>query len=142
MKEISKSIEEWTACCNEVWRNWFIHREEAIHDFAEIEEKLLQVLVIRKIEPQAENAVEKFVQRLRVEYKEQIADVRQFCVRQAAGNIFGTPKFLTIQQGSIHKVQSIDTMGTMLEIGPYVEIVWENGFILEPVKNVRFYLST
>jgi hypothetical protein len=47
---------------------------------------------------------------------------------------------VTLQKGSDFMIKCIDTMGTMMDSNPYVEVIVKEKWILESPKNIRFLL--
>jgi hypothetical protein len=142
MKDISELIQFWIRCCCDLWTKWFKNREHGAHEFVEIEDKLLEILVIAQaLHGQQVISPEEFIRRIKVRYTKDVTASRQVCKRQAAGNVFGKAEDVVISKGSLFSVRGIDTMGTMLNSGPYVEVVWKDGFILEPINNLEFLLG-
>lgn len=141
MKDITNIIQFWSACCDDLWRKRFQTRPHGAYEFAEIEESLLKILVINPL-----GQATKFfssatlLSYLRVQYRVEVADFRQFCVPQPSGNILGRAEKVSIPISSQHGIRGLDTMGTMLGTGPYAEVNWQNGFILEPIENLGFLL--
>ena len=140
MRDITEPILDWVKCSSEIWKNWFKTREHGAYTFSELEEKLFELLVCREIEiPFTETGIESFFANMRVQYLHDIYETRQIVVRQRAGNLFGSPKVVKIDKGSIYSIHRIDTAGTMLNSQPYVEVVWGNGMLLEAIDNVTFF---
>ena len=48
---------------------------------------------------------------------------------------------VTLEKKTEYVVKSIDTMGTMMDSDPYVEVIVGEKFILESPKNLRFLLA-
>ena len=142
MKDISRFIHLWIACCNDLWRNWFANRNNGAYDCAEIEELLFHILVTRSLGEAVSNSkTQQFFDRLRVQYLSDFQGERQVCVAQKAGNIFCKTEAITLKKGTAYRIKSIDTMGTMMNSEPYVEVIVGEKFVLESPKNLRFLLA-
>ena len=142
MKDITQIVCFWFECCRDVWRRWFKDRNEGAHEFVSIEQLLLETLVSDKLSEEGKVFVrEEFFRHLQVRYRQEIVESRSFCVRQKAGNIFCKSREIRIPAGSIYSVRSMDTVGTMLDGVPYVEVEMDDGYILEPTENLEFYFS-
>ena len=141
MKDISQPIYFWIACSNDLWRKWFANRFNGAYDFSEIEEFLFQILVMRSSEqtsfkPKAEDLID----RLRVQYIIDFQENRQVCTIQKTGSIFCKTEEITLKKEIDYKVKSIDSMGTMMDSEPYVEVIVGGKIVLESPKNLRFLL--
>lgn len=109
---------------------------------AEVEDVLFRILVIRSLN-QAESTptVQNLLARLRVQYVSDFQENRQVCTTQKAGNIFCKTEVVTLKKGTDYRIKNIDTMGTMMNSEPYVEVIVGERFVLESPKNLRFLLS-
>jgi len=138
MPDLTKSIQQWIACSNDIWRNWFSDRPDGQHEFSMLETVLLDVLVINQLGGNQSLTKDEFIAKLNVSYALPINEVRQLCNKQKAGNIFCRPQLVSIPQGSVYAVKSIDTTGQMMDGRPYIELAYESGFILEFVDALEF----
>jgi hypothetical protein len=137
--DITNLIRQWLLCSSDLWMRWFKDRENGADEFISIEEALLDVMVIQKLGLDLKGvSTDTFIKQLRVKYVFPVDDIRQLCIKQHAGNIYCSPKSVTIPDGSIQRVKAIDTMGTMLNDKPYVEVVFGKGFILESPDALDF----
>jgi hypothetical protein len=141
MKDISQLIHFWIVCCNDLWRKRFENRNNGGHDCAEIEESLFHILVARPLGQAASTSTMKvLLDRLRVQYVSDFQEDRQVCVTQKAGNIFCKTETITLKKGTDYRIKSIDTMGTMMDSEPYVEVIIGEKFVLDYPRNLRFLL--
>ena len=141
MKDISQPIYFWISCSNDFWRKWFSNRSNGAYDFSEIEEFLFQILVMRSLEQTASKPkAEDVIDRLRVKYINDFQGTRQVCTTQKTGNIFCKNEEITLNKEINYKVKSIDSMGTMMDSEPYVEVIVGGKIVLESPKNLRFFL--
>jgi hypothetical protein len=141
MTDISELMEYWIRCCSDLWSRWFVERPQGADEFIEIEGRLIDVLVIDQLQAQGVLNRDQLFARMRVQYKKEVNGIRQVCRQQSAGNVFGKAQVVLVPRDSIHDVRGIDPVGTMDGIGPYVEVVWEEGFILEPTDNLKFLIA-
>jgi len=142
MKDISQLIYFWIACCNDLWRKWFAIRSNGSYDFPEIERILFQILVMRSLDKIISTSkAEDLIDKLRVQYVSEIQEDRQVCVTQKSGNVFCKSEYINLKKGIDYRVKSIDTIGTMMDSQPYVEVIVGEKFVLESPKNLRFFLS-
>lgn len=137
MIDVTKEVTAWVSRCQALQVSDLIKDEAAL--FA-AEEACLKELLLRRFGAHGKEASE-LINAIEVEYLGGINEVRQLCIRQQSGNIYCAPKKVEILSGSRHEIRSIDPRGTMAEIGPYVEVLYERGFILEPVRNLRFWIK-
>jgi hypothetical protein len=142
MKDVSDLIQYWITCSNDIWTRWFANRQHGLHEFTSVEERLLEVLVIDHLTKEhLISSPQALMRRIRVRYTNGVDDIRQVCKRQPTGNVFGKAQLVNISPGRTLRVKGIDTTGTMLGSGPYVEVEWQDHFLLEPVHNVLFLLA-
>lgn len=118
-----------------------MQRVNGSFDFAEIEEKLFDILVANDVAREQIFTMRDFFRHVKVRYIKDVDEHRQCFVRQAAGNLFGRAETVKIAKGSCFPIQTIDTAGTMLDSEPYVEVIWKQGFLLESVGNVEVLLD-
>jgi hypothetical protein len=141
MKDISQPIYFWISCSNDLWRKWFSNRFNGAYEFSEIEEFLFQILVMRSLEQtESKPKVEDLINRLRVQYINDFQGNRQVCITQKTGNIFCKNEEITLNKEIDYKVKSIDSMGTMMDSEPYVEVIVGGKIVLETPENLRFLL--
>jgi hypothetical protein len=132
----------WVACSNDMWLRWFASIENSADEFIDVDKYLLNLLVLEKSKPSLRNlSTEQFFDKLRVVYRSSVDASRQVCVRQRAGNIFCSGRAVSISKGDVFKVKSIDTMGTMQNGKPYVEVVYGEGYLLESLDLLDFVIE-
>lgn len=143
MIDVTESLRNWMSCSNRLWREYFIHKDNASDRFVPIESALFEALVIRDLEEIRFSTFSSasVFDHLRVEYLIDVDGTRQLCVIQKAGNVFCKQEAVSISRGSIYKIKSVDTMGTMLDGNPYAEIIFPGGYILETPRILRFFLD-
>jgi len=142
MKDISQLIYFWIACCNDLWRKWFVNRINGSYDFAEIEDAFFRILVIRSLDQTVPTpTTQNLLGRLRVQYINDFQENRQVCITQKSGNILCNTEVITLKKGTDYRIKSIDAMGTMMDSEAYVEVIVGEKFVLESPKNLRFLLS-
>lgn len=84
----------------------------------------------------------RFFENLLVSCAEPIEDqTRQVCVVQRAGNVFCRPQSISVPAESKLHVESIDTMGTMGNGMPYVEVKFRDGYFLESPDLLDFCIA-
>ena len=112
-------------------------------EFLPVELALLNSMILKKIGLSTEGvSAENFFERLRVLYLAPVdEELRQYCVVQRSNNVFCTPRRISILLGKEFRVKSIDTMGTMQNGLPYVEIVFADGYLLESPDSITFVLA-
>ena len=136
MAVVTDAVQQWISCCNDLWLRWFSTRENGADEFLVIEDVLLRIFVLEKKWPQDTNlSTDQFFEKLLVMYPKSVNESRQTCTKQRAGNVFCRTQPVAITENSIFKVKSIDTMGTMQNGQPYVEVVFGKGYILEQPEN-------
>jgi hypothetical protein len=141
MKDISHLIYFWIGCCGDLWRTKFLMRVDGAYDFPEIEDALFRILVMRVSHQNLSTlATPEFFRRLRVRYKSDFDENRQVCAMQKAGNILCKTEVVMLRKENDYTIKGIDTMGTMMDSKPYVEVVIGENFILEPPENLSFLL--
>ena len=141
MKDISKLICLWISCCNDLWRTWFLNRINGAYDFSEIENVLFRVLVMRSLGQDAFTVtLQDFLGRMRVQYKSDFHENRQVCVTQRSGNVFCKTEIISLKKGTNYRIRNIDTVGTMMNSAPYVDVIVGKKFVLESPDNL-FLLS-
>ncbi len=141
MKEISESIYLWVRCGNDIWKKWFSQRANGASEFAQIEERLFDILVAGEVVHGQAVVAQDFVRHIQVRYIKDIDENRQYFKRQTGGTLFGQAEVVKISKGTVLPIQAIDTAGTMLDSEPYVEVVWKQGFLLESVGNLEFFFE-
>jgi hypothetical protein len=142
MKDVTELFQLWIACSNSLWRQWFSCRANGADDYAEIEQVLFCVLVLRPLNQAVTNLpLQAILSQIRVQYVNDVQEQRQVCSMQKAGNIFCKTEPVALTQGIDYMIRDVDTMGTMMNSEPYVEVIVKKGFVLESPNNVRFLLS-
>ena len=142
MNDVSDLIYFWITCSNDLWRKYFLNRPNGADEFPEIEDALFRVIVVRSVFQVAPTLMLGNLPGLIcVHYRSDLMGERQVCHRQKAGNIFCWTEMVTLEKKTEYVVKSIDTMGTMMDSDPYVEVIVGEKFILESPKNLRFLLA-
>jgi hypothetical protein len=87
-------------------------------------------------------SLENLFERLWMIYPSSIDEqVRQLCVVQRSVNVFCRPHRVSVVAGERFRVKSIDTMGTMENGRPYIEVAFGDGYILESPESVEFAIE-
>lgn len=143
MIDVTALIRAWICCSNDLWLRWFASEERGASEFSCIEMALLNAMVLDRGGLSSKGlSPENFFERLRAIYTVSINEqIRQLCVVQRSGNVFCRPQSVSAQAGTIFHVKSIDTMGTMENGRPYVEIDFGNGYVLESPDLVEFAIE-
>ena len=138
MTDITREVNLWVSCCQDVWERWFKGLDDGEEKFADVEIALLNGLILSKFDFCINNNLANFYERLIVEYQNDVRDFRSCCTQQKAGNIFCTSKYMTIEENEKTSLKSIDCLGMMLDGKPYLELwINESEFYLEPLEDVR-----
>jgi hypothetical protein len=143
MINVTTLVRQWIYCSNDLWSRWFASTESGAHQFSDVELALLSAMVLERGDLSRMGVtVENFFERLLVIYPNSINEqTRQFCVVQNSGNIFCKPQIVSMPSGSKFKVESIDTIGTMDDGRPYVEVEFGNGYLLESPDSIEFAIE-
>jgi hypothetical protein len=143
MTDVTALVRHWINCSNDLWLRWFSSTERGASEFLNIELALLNVMVLERggfLETGW--SIENFFEKLWAIYPMSIDDqVRQLCVVQRAGNVFCRPYSLSVSTGEKFRVKSIDTMGTMENGRPYIEVKFGDGYILESPDSIEFAIE-
>lgn len=143
MIDVTDLVRQWICCSNDLWVRWFSSKEAGVSEFPGIELALLNAMVLERGALSCKGvSIESFFERLWVIYPMSIDDqIRQFCVVQRSGNVFCRPHSVSFSAGSKFHVKSIDTMGTMENGRPYVEVKFGDGYLLESPDLVDFSIT-
>jgi hypothetical protein len=143
MTSVTALVLQWIHCSNDLWSRWFAATERGASEFPEVELALLQVMVLDRGNLSSKDlSPENFFEKLWVIYPTRIdGQVRQLCVVQRSGNVLCRPHSVSIAAGDEFKVKSIDTMGTMENGRPYIELAFGDGYILEAPDSVEFAIE-
>lgn len=143
MIDVTALVKVWIRCSNELWMRWFISTKSGASEFPEIELALLNAMVIERSGLSSKGLnVKNFFERLRIVYPGAVDEqVRQHCVVQRHGNVFCSPRVVSFPSQTYFYVRSIDTMGTMEDGRPYIEVKFDDGFILESPDSVDFIID-
>lgn len=141
MKDVTELVLHWFKCSNDIWFRWFADREDGADEYISVESALLDSLVIDKLcIGRSDLPGGELFESLRVTYVRSVDDHRVLCHEQKNGNVYGESVKVEIPEGSLHRIKSLDSMGTMLDGVPYVELIYNDGFILEPFENLKYLL--
>jgi hypothetical protein len=143
MIDVTALIRDWICCSNDLWLQWFASAERGASEFPSIEMALLNAMVLER-GGLSRNGLspENIFERMRAIYPVSVVEqTRQLCVVQRSGNVFCRPHSVSAQAGAKFRVKSIDTMGTMENGRPYVEIEFGDGYILESPDSVEFAIE-
>ena len=144
MKDVTDLVVHWFKCSNDTWSRWFADREDGADEYISIESAMLVSLVIDKLRASrsglSRDTGDRLFESLRVSYVRSVDDHRVLCREQKGGNVYGESVKVEIPEGSLHRIKSLDSMGTMLDGVPYVELIYDDGFILEPFENLKYQL--
>lgn len=141
--DVTRSVRQWICCSHDLWARWFAAREDGVSEFSGVELALLSAMVLesRSLSPEGLSS-SRFFERLFVSYAEPIEDqTRQVCVVQRAGNVFCRSQRISVPAKSKLHVESIDTMGTMGNGMPLVEVKFGAGYFLESPDRLDFCIS-
>lgn len=143
MIHVTALIRDWIRCSNDLWSRWFASTAKGASEFPDIERALLNAMVLERGGLSSKGvSPENIFQRMRVVYAVPIDEqTRQLCVVQRSGNVFCRPEIVSARAGSQFEVKSIDTMGTMQNSRPYVEVKFGGGYILESPDSVDFVIE-
>lgn len=143
MTDVTGLVLQWIRCSNELWSRWFSSTERGASEFPSVELALLKAMVLERGGLSCEGlSPENFFEKLWAIYPTCMGDeVRQLCVVQRSGNVFCRPRGVSIAAGEKFRVKSIDTMGTMDDGRPYVEVAFGDGYILESPDSVDFAIE-
>lgn len=138
-KDITNLVLAWVGCCRETWANWFKDRRHAVDRFSEIENALFRALIADEIGVLALNPASLGL--IEVVYQRQVEGPRQFCQKQKAGNIFCQPVAVSLEANATYKLRAIDPMGTMMDGEPYAEVFYRDGYILESISALLYFVT-
>ncbi len=143
MIDVTALVREWICCSNDLWSRWFASAGRGASEFPGIEMALLNAMVLERGGLSSKGlSAENFFESMRAIYPVSIDEkTRQLCVVQRSGNVFCRPHSMSVQAGARFHVKSIDTMGTMENGRPYVEIEFGDGYILESPDSVEFAIE-
>ncbi len=142
MKDITRYILVWLACCKEVWERWFKELDNGEDEFGEVEQALFSSLVLSVTGIADRPDLLDSYELLSAVYKADIDDYRSVCTQQKAGNIYCESKVMKFEKGASLPIKSIDFMGTMLDGTPYAELkLSDREYILEPVDNLNIMMD-
>jgi hypothetical protein len=142
MISLTDLMGRWISCSNDLWLRWFATMENGADEFIDVERFLLRILVLEKGDQRLrEFSAEQLFEKLRVIYRIPVNESRQICIRQRAGNVFCSGHVVSISKGDAFKIKSIDTMGTMQDGKPYVEVAYGDGYLLESPDLVEFVVD-
>jgi hypothetical protein len=143
MTDVTALVRHWISCSNDLWSRWFASTDTGASEFPGIELALLNAMVLERGDLSCKGlSTENFFEKLRVIYPTSMNDqIKQLCVVQRSGNVFCRPHSVSVSAGNILRVKSIDTMGTMQNGQPYVEVKFGDGYLLEVPDSLEFAIE-
>ncbi|WP_295628492.1 hypothetical protein [uncultured Nitrosomonas sp.] len=142
MIDITPHILVWLACCKEVWGNWYKKLDNGEDEFGEVEQALFSSLVLSSINMVNRPDLDKCYKLLFAVYKADVEDYRSVCTKQKSGNIYCESKVIKFDKDTVLPIKAIDSIGTMQEGKPYVELkINEHEYILESIDNLSIKIN-
>ncbi len=137
-KDITELVLAWVGCCRETWGNWFKDRCYDADRFSDVENALFKALIADEVGVSLDPASLGLVD---VVYQRHVDGPRQFCLKQRAGNIFCQSVDVSLEAHATYKLRSIDPLGTMMDGEAYAEVFYREGYILEPIGGLLYFVT-
>ncbi|MBU1306644.1 MAG: hypothetical protein KKF33_14140 [Alphaproteobacteria bacterium] len=137
MLVLTKKINLWATYSNRLWVECFSKNSDDPSEFSCVEKTLFEVMVLDELKI----GEKEFWDEVTAYYILPDNSQKQFCKTQRAGNIYCHARSISISREAKLKIKSIDTAGTMMSGEPYVELYYDDGFILEQIDSLEFELA-
>lgn len=132
MRDVTDIISGWAKCSHDVWNRWFVHREDGLNEFIDVEEALFSALVIEELDLYP-LSTKQFLSSTWVNFESGLDAERQVFVQQKSGTIYGKPKRVELDVGTRCKVLRVDSTGEMIRGLPFLEVELGREFFPEPI---------